>query len=81
LIEHTITVGPSFESKVVAELVQKATQFKSHVSLVLEEKTANAKSIMGIISLNLQNGNTVSIVANGEDENQVISELEIIIGN
>ena len=80
MIEHTIKVGPSYESKVVAELVQKASQFKSHISLVVEEKTANAKSIMGIISLNLQNGNTVSIVANGEDEKQAVAELEHIIG-
>ena len=79
MVELAIKVGPSFESKVVAELVQKATQFKSHISLVMDEKTANAKSIMGIISLNLQNGKTVAIVANGEDERQVIEELEHII--
>jgi len=78
-MERAIKVGPSFESKVVAELVQKATQFRSHVSLVLEEKTANAKSIMGIISLNLQNGNDVKIIASGDDQKQAVAELEHII--
>ena len=80
MVKQVIKVGPSFESKVVAELVQKASQFKSHVSLVMDEKTANAKSIMGIISLNLQNGNTVAIVAHGEDAKEAVAELEHIIG-
>ena len=73
-------MGPSFESKVVAELVQKASQFKSHLSLVMEEKTANAKSIMGIISINLHADNLVTIVANGPDENEAVMELARIIG-
>jgi len=79
MVERSLTVGSSFESATVAQLVQKASQFKSHISLVMEEKTANAKSIMGIISLNLQNGHTVTVVASGEDEGKVFSELEHII--
>ncbi|MCL1788582.1 MAG: HPr family phosphocarrier protein [Defluviitaleaceae bacterium] len=80
MVKKTIQVGPSFESKVVAELVQKASQFKSHLSLVMEEKTANAKSIMGIISINLHADNLVTIVANGPDENEAVMELTRIIG-
>jgi phosphotransferase system HPr-like phosphotransfer protein len=34
---------------------------------------------MGIISLDLHGGNTVKIVANGEDASQVIPELENIL--
>ena len=79
MIKQTIQVGASFESKTLAELVQKASQFKSHISLVVEEKTANAKSIMGIISLNLQSGNTVTIAADGEDAKQATAEMEYII--
>ena len=81
MVERVLKVGISFESTTVAKLVQKASQFKSHISLVVEEKTANAKSIMGIISLNLQTGHTVTIIANGEDEMEVLSELESIIAD
>ena len=79
--EKAILVGPSFESTKVAQLVQSASQFKSHISLVVDEKTANAKSIMGIISLDLKSGSKVKVVAHGEDEKAVISELEHIIGS
>jgi len=81
MTKQTIQVGTSFESKTLAELVQKASQFKSHVSLVVEEKTANAKSIMGIISLNLQSGNTVSVVADGDDASLAVAELKNIISS
>jgi len=78
LIERSIQVQSIFEPNTAALLVQKASQFKSRISLVAEEKTANAKSIMGIISLNL-GGNTVKLVADGEDEQQVLPELELIL--
>ena len=80
MIERAIQVNSSFEATSAAQLVQKASQFKSRISLVAEEKTANAKSIMGIISMDLQQGNTVKIIADGEDEQQVLPELETIIG-
>jgi phosphotransferase system HPr (HPr) family protein len=81
MIERAIQVNPAFEVSSAARLVQTASQFKSHVSLVMEEKTANAKSIMGIISLNLHGGNTVKIVAKGEDAEAVVPELENILAS
>ena len=80
LVKRDIQVNSSFEAASAAQLVQKASKFKSRISLVAEEKTANAKSIMGIISMDLQGGKTVTIVADGEDEQQALPELETIIG-
>ena len=79
MIEISIQVNSIFEPTSAALLVQKASQYKSRISLVSEEKTANAKSIMGIISLNLRGGNTVKLVADGEDEQQAIPEIEHIL--
>ena len=78
MIKRSIQVSPDFE---VANLVNRANQFKSRISLVADEKTANAKSIMGIISMDLQNGGTITIVADGEDEQEVVPELESILAN
>lgn len=80
MIEYAIQVNPTFESDAIAQFVQTATQFKSHISLVMDEKTANAKSIMGIISLDLRSGYTVKIVADGKDEQQAVAKLEKILG-
>ncbi|MCL2404011.1 MAG: HPr family phosphocarrier protein [Defluviitaleaceae bacterium] len=62
-------------------LVQTASKFKSRISLVIDEKTANAKSIMGIISLNMQEGQAVKIMAEGEDASTAVAELEALFIN
>ena len=77
MFESTVQVNSFFEPSAVALLVQTASKFKSRISLVLDEKTANAKSIMGIISLNMQEGQTIHIVAEGEDALEAVSKLEI----
>ena len=81
MFEKSIVIGPSFESTKVAQVVQQASRFKSHISLVVDEKTANAKSIMGILSLNLKSGCAIKIVAHGEDGKNAVSELESVIGS
>ena len=76
MFERSVKVNSFLEPSAVALLVQTASKFKSRISLVVEEKTANAKSIMGIISLNMQEGQLLTIVAEGEDANESGSALE-----
>jgi phosphotransferase system HPr (HPr) family protein len=76
LIERRVQVNSLFEPREAALLVQTASKFNSRILLMLEEKTANAKSIMGIISLNLQGGQTIKIVAEGEDEQKALPVME-----
>ena len=80
MVERAIQVSQSFEASSAALLVQSVSRFKSHVSLVMQEKTANAKSIMGIISMDLHGGDMVKVIADGEDETDVITEIEKILG-
>jgi phosphotransferase system HPr (HPr) family protein len=76
LIERKVLVNSLFEPGEAALLVQTASKFNSRISLMHEEKTANAKSIMGIISLNLQGGQTIRIVADGDDEQKALPVME-----
>ena len=68
-------VNSGFDAYSAARFVQSASRFESHISLVIGEKTANAKSIMGIISLDLHAGGEIRIEASGADENEAINEL------
>jgi len=79
MIERAIKIDSAFEVSSAAHLVQAASRFKSHIHLIMEEKTANAKSIMGLISLELSGGSIIKIVVEGEDEQHVIPELESIL--
>ena len=80
MIERSILVSESLDTNIAAMLVQKANKFKSRIILSAAEKTANVKSIMGILSLGLDNGNTIVIAADGEDASEAVSELGDLLG-
>jgi phosphotransferase system HPr (HPr) family protein len=63
----------------LARFVQTAGKFLSRITLNVDGRIINAKSIMGIISLNLQGGQTVRIVADGEDEQTAVHEMEQLL--
>ena len=61
--------------------VKKAAEFKSTVEVIAQGKTVNAKSIMGIMSLGLGQGDELTVVANGEDQEAAVNALvELIEG-
>ena len=76
MIQRTVTIGSSFETRSAALLVQTAGKFSSKISIKVDERTANAKSIMGIISLGITDGQMVELIADGDDERQAVPALE-----
>ena len=63
-------------------LLKKSAEFyKSTVEVIAKGKTVNAKSIMGIMSLGLGQGDELTVVANGEDQEAAVNALvELIEG-
>ena len=49
-------------------LVQKANTYKSSIWIQTEERQVNAKSLLGVISLGVKKGMTVTVIAEGADE-------------
>ncbi len=76
MIERKVTISSDFESRLAALFVQTAGRFDSSIQVKLDNKIANAKSIMGIIALGLSGGDEVILSINGEDENEAINALE-----
>lgn len=74
--EITVKIASGFESRPVAMFVQVASQFKSNIYVSLQEKKVNAKSIMGMMSLGVLDGESLTIIADGEDEENAIIDLE-----
>jgi catabolite repression HPr-like protein len=76
MLEQTVKVSiKGEEERPVAVLVQIASQFESKVHLVTEDKKINAKSIMGMMSLAFTEGQDITIVADGEDEEQAVAGI------
>lgn len=60
----------------IAMLVQLASQFKSNIELRQDNMVVNAKSIMGMMTLGLVQGQKLEISIDGEDEENAMKDVE-----
>ena len=74
--EVTIQMSNSMEATPIAHLVQLANQFASSIYFEMDEKKVNAKSIMGMMTLNLTSGEQVTVIADGSDEELAVADME-----
>ena len=75
MTERTVVVSNSLEARPAALFVQTASKFLSSIYINIDNKTVNAKSIMGMMSIGILDGQTITIRADGKDEHAAISEL------
>ena len=59
--------------------IQKANEFKSSIWVEKEERRVNAKSLLGVLSLGIVKGTTVTLIADGADEEAAIETLSALI--
>ncbi|MBQ7839432.1 MAG: HPr family phosphocarrier protein [Lachnospiraceae bacterium] len=71
----TIKLEQGLEARPVAMLVQVASKHSSTVYLETEGKKVNAKSIMGMMSLGLDSGEMVTVIADGPDEEEAVADM------
>lgn len=62
-----------------AMFVQTAKQFKSEISVRKDDREANAKSILSILTLGVNQGSVITVKANGEDEEQALKALQELV--
>ena len=81
MIERKVTVKlkGGLQARAAALFVQEANRFSSEISIKKDEKTVNAKSIMGIMSLAVASGTEITLVADGSDEEVAVAELVAFI--
>ena len=63
------------KAKSAAVFIQKASEYKSQIWVEKDNKKANAKSLLGLLALEITPGCCVRLIANGEDEEEAIAEL------
>ncbi|MDE6925146.1 MAG: HPr family phosphocarrier protein [Acetatifactor sp.] len=64
------------EARPIAHLVQEASKYDSTIYIISEGKRVNAKSIMGMMSLELDNGEDLEVAADGADEQAAVDGIE-----
>ena len=75
-----IRLKNGLEARPVAVLVQVASKYDSAIYIRADGKNLNAKSIMGMMSLGLINGDTIVVTADGRDEAEAVKDLEKFLG-
>ncbi len=62
--------------------IQKANEFKSGIWVEKDERRVNAKSLLGVLSLGITKGATITLMADGVDEKEAVAALcELVSGN
>lgn len=77
--ELTIQSEDGLRASKAAMFVQVAGRFSSRILVEKGNKKINAKSIMGVLSLGVKQGEKIYIFANGDDEEEAISALEKLV--
>ncbi|MBP7174800.1 MAG: HPr family phosphocarrier protein [Thermoclostridium sp.] len=79
MLEREIVINneSGLESKAAAMLIQKASGYASNIWIEKNARRANAKSLLGILSLGVSKGEKVLLIADGADESLALNELEL----
>lgn len=71
-----VKMQQDFEARPIANLVQVANRYESKIYLEHGDSRVNAKSIMGMMSRALLNGEEILVDAEGADEAEAVAAIE-----
>ena len=80
--ERTLTIlnESGIHARPAAEIVKVAAKFRAEIVLSREGLEVNGKSIMGVMMLAAEEGASIEIRAEGEDEEKAVEELANLVG-
>ena len=71
------TVG--LHARPATYFIQKTNSYSSSVWIECDGGKVNAKSLLGVLSLGINQGAEIKIIADGEDEDEAIAGLTALI--
>ena len=77
--EVTVENQVGLHARPATFFIQKANEFKSSVWVERDDRRANAKSLLGVLSLGIVGGTTIKVIADGADEQAAVDGLVKLI--
>ncbi len=77
--EVTITNQVGLHARPATFFIQKANEFKSSIWVEKEERRVNAKSLLGVLSLGITKDSSITIIADGTDEEMAVNSLVLLV--
>ena len=73
--EITVNNEVGLHARPATFFIQKANEFKSGIWVEKEDRRVNAKSLLGVLSLGIVKGTTITLIADGADEKEAVEAL------
>ena len=77
--ELTIRNQLGLHARACALFVKTASRFRSEITVRRDELEVNGKSIMGVMMLAAEEGATILVAAQGEDEKEAVAALRELV--
>ena len=81
MISRNITIKNSvgLYARHATFFIQKANTYKSSIWIQKDDRRVNAKSLLGVLSMAITGGSTVTLIADGPDETEALNGLELLV--
>jgi len=76
IVKIPVSPEQSPQATRTAMLVQVANRYDSKIYFEIDNKKINAKSIMGMMTLKLNEGESVTVTTEGDDEEAAVKGIE-----
>ena len=77
--EVVITNASGLHARPATFFIQKANCYKATIWVEKDSRRVNAKSLLGVLSLGIAQGMTVTLIADGADEEAALAGLAELI--
>ena len=73
---YVITDAEGIHARPAGELVKKAKEYVSSVTIIKDGKKADAKKLFGLMGLGVKQGMEITVQVEGEDEETAAAAME-----
>ena len=77
----TIKNNVGLHARPATFFIQKANSYKSSIWVEKEDRRVNAKSLLGVLSLGITKGMTITLISDGVDEQEALEGLATLINS
>ena len=75
----TIQNNVGLHARPATFFIQKANSYRSSIWVEKDERRVNAKSLLGVLSLGIVQGMSITLLADGPDEKEALEGLATLV--
>lgn len=79
ILEYTFSSEMALHARPTTMLISEANKFKSEIIIIKDNIEVNAKSLISVLSLVVEQGDKITIKIEGEDEEKAAKSIEELL--